>query len=239
MDNASRGSLVDKDFSQVIPQGRVETRSKYGHAYVSYIESMTAAREPRLAIGGDELYRDPMTFRRDHYDETVCKIFDEALLGTPDTPALRPTHSHTHDFNLTYRGARLVDGECKLMAKREDKSVLVLHSADQLAYKDTALAMLTTNTCFQFFSSCKNIGRGKVITSICETKKYKLGSVTDFQWTVMKVQNGYTPLLLSSLQTMAKTLCSWRMTRTFLRSGPSRGQRSGVSFMLWFKHWTG
>ena len=100
-------------------------------------------------------------------------------MGTKDTPAPRPTHSHTHDFNLIYRGARLVDGECKLTAKTEDDSVLVLHSANQLAYKDTALAILSTNTCFRFFSYRKNIAGGKVITSGCETKKFKLCSVTD------------------------------------------------------------
>ena len=127
---------------------------------------MTAAIEPRPAIGGDELYLDHVTFRMDHHDQTVRKIFDEVLVGTKDTPSPRLTHSHTYNFNLTYRGARLVDGQCKLTAKTEDESVLVLHSADQLAYKDMALAMLTTNTCFE-------------VTSICETKKYKLGSVTD------------------------------------------------------------
>ena len=179
LDNASKGSLVDINFPQVIPQGRVETGSKYGHSHVSYIEYMTAAMEPHPGIRGDELYMDPVMFRRDHHDQSVRKIFDEVLVGTKDTPALRPTRSHTHNFNLTYRGARLVDGECKLTAKTEDESVLVLHSADQLAYKDTALAILSTNTCFRFFSSRKNIAGRKVLTSVCETKKFKLGSVTD------------------------------------------------------------
>ena len=179
LDNASRGSLIDINFPQVIPQGRVQTGSDCGNPYVLYVEYMTAAMEPHPAIGGDELYLDHVTFKKDHHDQTVCKIFGEVLVGTKDTPSPRPTRSHTYDFNLTYRGARLVDGQCKLTAKTEDESVLVLHSVDQLAYKDSALAMLTTNTCFRFYSSCKGIARGKVTTSICETKKYKLGSVTD------------------------------------------------------------
>ena len=72
-----------------------------------------------------------------------------------------------------------MDGECKLTTKAEDESVLVLYSANQLAYKDTALGILSTNTCFQFFSSRKNIAGGKVLTRVCETKKFKLGSITD------------------------------------------------------------
>ena len=79
----------------MIPQGRVEIGSKYGHSHVLYVEYMTAAMEPCPGIGGDELYMDLVTFRRDHYDQSVHKIFDEVLVGTKDTPAPRPTHSHT------------------------------------------------------------------------------------------------------------------------------------------------
>ena len=75
------------------------------------------AIEPYPTIGGDELYLDPVTFRRNHHDEIVCKIIDETPVGTKDTPAPRPMLSHTLDYNLTYRGARLVDGECKLTTK--------------------------------------------------------------------------------------------------------------------------
>ena len=124
LDNASKGSLVDINFPQVIPQGRVKTGSKYGHSNVSYVEYKTAAREPRPAIRGDELYLHPVTFRRHHHDQSVCKIFDEILVGTKDTLAPRQTCSHTHDFNLTYRGARLVDGECKLTEKQKMKVFL-------------------------------------------------------------------------------------------------------------------
>ena len=178
LDNASTGNLVDIDFPQTIPQGRVETGSKHGHCYVSYVEFMTAAIEPRLVVGGEELYLDHTRFRRDHHDEKVREIFDEKLV-TCAAPAPRPTRAHTFDFNLTYKGARLIDGECKLAAKSEDEGVLVFHTADQFAYKNTALGLLSTNNCFRFFLSRKNIGRGKVFTRVCETKKYKLGSVTD------------------------------------------------------------
>ena len=163
----------------MIPQGRVQTGSDYGNPYISYVEYMTAAIEPRPAIGGGELFLDDVTFKKNHHGQTVHKLFDEVLVGTKDTPCPIPTHSDTNNFNLTNRGARLVDGQCNLTAKTEDESVLVLHSADQLAYIDTALAMLTTNTSFRFYSSSKHVARGKVTTSICETKKYKLGSVTD------------------------------------------------------------
>ena len=198
---------------------------------------MTAAMEPRPAIWGDELYLDHVTFRKDHHDQTVCKIFDEVLVGTKDTPSPRLTHSHTYNFNLTYRGARLVDGQCKLTTKTEDESVLVLHSADQLAYKDMALSMLTTNTCFRFYSSCKDSARGEVTTSICETKKYNLGSVTD-----------------STADTDAGT--EWLDSPpSFLTSEKGRrhefveddncileiwsAQRSGATSMQLCRHWTG
>ena len=100
-------------------------------------------------------------------------------MGTKDAPAPRLMCAHTFNFNLTYRGTSLSDGKCKLMVKSEDESILVLHSSNQFAYKDTPLAMLTTNNFFWFFSSHKNIGREKVITSVCEMKMYKLSSVTD------------------------------------------------------------
>ena len=57
----------------------------------------------------------------------------------------RPTRAHTLDFNLNFCGMCLIDGECKDTAGDAEKVVLVLHSLDQLAYKDCAHSMLTMN----------------------------------------------------------------------------------------------
>ena len=77
----------------------------------------------------------------------------DKTLPTCHAPAPRPTCSHTFNFNLTYCGARLVEGECKGSAAEDEKAVLVFHSLEQLVLKQTALAMLTTNNSFTFYKS--------------------------------------------------------------------------------------
>ena len=84
---------------------------------------MMAAIESHQNIGGDELYLDPLTFRRDHHDEIIGKIMDEALVGTKIVPARDQCVPTLSTSEVTYRGARLVDGKCKPMAKPEDESV--------------------------------------------------------------------------------------------------------------------
>ena len=179
LDKASKGELIDVNFPELIPRGNVETGSKNGHPHVSYVEYMTSSFEDREVTGGAQLYLDPVKFRKDHHDRKVREIMDKSLIGI-DAPAPRPTRAHTFDFNLTHRGARLLDGECKISSSNEqEEAVLVFHSVDQLAYKDTALSMLTTNTSFKLFTSTQNPITGKIGTTFCETKKYKLGSLTD------------------------------------------------------------
>ena len=104
----------------------------------------------------------------------------DKTLPTCHAPAPRPTRSHTFDFNLTYCGARLVDGECKGSAAAEDeKAVLVFHSLEQLALKQTALAMLTTNNSFTFYKS-KLVHEMKTVqTKYDESNKFALGPITD------------------------------------------------------------
>ena len=100
-------------------------------------------------------------------------------LPTCDAPAPRPTQSHTFDFNLMYCGARLIDGECKGSAADDEKAVLVLHSLEQLALKESALAMLTTNNCFTFYRSKLVHGSKTVQTKYDESNKFDLGPITD------------------------------------------------------------
>ena len=68
-------------------------------------------------------------------------------------PVPRPTRAHTFDFNLTFVGTHLLDGECKLAQAQHEKVILVFHSLDQLAFKDKALALLTMSNSFTFYNS--------------------------------------------------------------------------------------
>ena len=129
----------------------------------------------------------------------VCENSDEKLV-TINALALKPTHAHTFDSNLTFWGARLLDSECKLTANADHKSMLVFYSADQLAFKDTTLLMLTTNTTFKFFNSTKNRDTRKISTIVCEMQKFKLGSVTDIAMDTdaqLDCNHGYRVLHLS------------------------------------------
>ena len=89
-------------------------------------------------IGGEELYLNHIKFVKENHAEKIRKIFDEKMANI-DAPVPRPTRAHTYDFNCTYMGARLIDGECKGDSKPDSKSaasaVLILHSGEQLAYK--------------------------------------------------------------------------------------------------------
>ena len=80
---------------------------------------------------------------------------------------------------MTYCGARLLDGECKGSAADDEKGVLVLHSLEQLALKESALAMLTTNDCFTFYRSKLVRGSKTVQTKYDESNKFDLGPITD------------------------------------------------------------
>ena len=93
-------------------------------------------------------------------------------------PAPRPMRAHTFDFNLSFRGARLLDGECKGSQVEHEKAILVFHSLDQLAFKDEALALLTMNNSFTFYSSWIVDGAGYIQTTYHELRKFKLGPVS-------------------------------------------------------------
>ena len=45
LDKASKGSLIDNNFAELIPQGKVQTGHKHGHHEVSYVEYMTSGKE--------------------------------------------------------------------------------------------------------------------------------------------------------------------------------------------------
>ena len=134
LDMASTGPYIQHDFSHLIPQGNIQTGHKHGHHDIVYVEYMTAAIEPLVVTGGRQSFLNHANFIRFKHADKVRAIMDKTL-PTCHAPAPRPTHSHTFDFNLTYCGARLVDGECKGSAAEDEKAVFVLHSLEQLALK--------------------------------------------------------------------------------------------------------
>ena len=52
--------------------------------------------------------------------------------------------AHTFDFNLSFHGAHLLDGECKGSQAEHEKAILVFHSLDQLAFKERTIHSLFT-----------------------------------------------------------------------------------------------
>ena len=172
LDNASTGCLIDVDFTEFIPQGNVQTGHKHGYHEVSYVEYMTSGKETSVATGVEELYLDHLKFRSEHHDAKVRAIMDREMEEVK-APVPRPTKAHTFDFNLSYKGARLLDGECKGAQSEHEKAILVFHSLDQLAFKDKALAFLTTNNSFTFYSSWTVDGAAYIQTCYHELKKFK------------------------------------------------------------------
>ena len=137
-EDASNQRLVSMHFSEVIPRGCLQTGAKHGNQDVTYVEYMCSAIEKRLVIGGEESYLNHIKFVKDNHAEKIRKIFDEKMANI-DAPVPCPTWAHTYDFNCTYMGVHLIDGECKGDSKPDSESaasaVLILHSTEQLAYK--------------------------------------------------------------------------------------------------------
>ena len=181
LDNAYlQPATVADDFPVLIPQGNIQTGHKHGHHDVVYVEYMTSKLEPLPDSGGKQNYLSHGKFMKNNHGEKVAAMFDETV-EEDDAPIPRPTRSHTFDFNLTYCGARLIDGECKGNATDDEKGVLVLHTLDQLALKDTALAVLTTNNGFAFYKSWLEPQTKLVKTQFDESGKFSLGPVYDIE----------------------------------------------------------
>ena len=176
LDAASKG-LIDVDFNELIPKGNVMTGHRHGHHEMSYVEYMTSGKERSVVTGTEELYLDHLKFRSEHHDAKIRQIMDRELENIK-APAPRPMRAHTFDFNLSFHGARLLDGECKGSQAEHEKAILVFHSLDQLAFKDEALALLTTNNSFTFYSSYIVDGAGYIQTTYHELRKFKLGPVS-------------------------------------------------------------
>ena len=179
MESASVNEL-NENFNVIIPQGNIQTGSKHGHHNVCYTEYMCSQLEPRV-MGNLEVYLNLDIFRRDNHAAKVRELFEETVPGYPHAPAPRPTKAHTFDFNCTYRGARLLDGECKASATKAEIGYMVLHSTEQLVTQEVAMSMLTTSHQMAFYKTVKMKGSGHLKTTVCRTHTYELGHVKDLK----------------------------------------------------------
>ena len=50
LDNAGKGTIIDIDFNELIPQGNVQTGHKHWHHEVSYVEYMTSGKSEVLLL---------------------------------------------------------------------------------------------------------------------------------------------------------------------------------------------
>ena len=74
----------------------------------------------------------------------------------------------------------MLNGECKGTSEKADSAILVLHSLEQLALKDSALALLTTNFGFTYYKSTLVNGESKTVHTVCqESDRINLGPVAD------------------------------------------------------------
>ena len=129
-----------------------------------------------IEFGLSSAYLNHDDFRRKKHGAKVTALMGERLPGI-DAPMPRPTRAHTLDFNLNFCGMRLIDGECKDTAGNPQKAVLVLHSLDQLTYKDCAHSMITTNNSFTLVQASQNMSMNRIETHLMEMPKYRLGGV--------------------------------------------------------------
>ena len=167
MQSASVNEL-DQNFNVLIPQGNIQTGSKHGHHNVCY---MCSKLEPRV-MGNLEVYLNLDIFRRDNHAARVKELFEETVPGYPHAPASRPTKAHTFDFNCTYRGACILDGECKASATKAEIGYMVLHATEQLVTQEVAMSMLTTSHKMAFYKTVKMKGSGRLKTTLGRTHTY-------------------------------------------------------------------
>ena len=190
---ASLLAFVDKDppglprnFGQKIPKGVLLTGAKHGHHGTHYVEYMLAASIKDPLTERVESYLSETKFTQKGHAKKVLDIFNqttEHFVGKNKesryNPTARPTRAHTVDFAVMYKGVYLLDGECKDKAVGSDVAVIVMHSLEQLAYRDEAIAVMTSSTQISLYVSKKNETRKTIKTLYVDFPEYKLGGLPD------------------------------------------------------------
>ena len=132
-------------------------------------------------MGNFEVYLNLDIFRRDNHAAKVKKLFEETVPGYPHAPAARPMRAHTFDFNCTYNGACILDGECKASTTNAEIGFMVLYSAEHLVTQDVAMSVLTTSHLMAFYKMVKMKGSGRLKTTVCRMHTYELGHVKNLK----------------------------------------------------------
>ena len=167
---------LSHNFNVLIPQGNEQMGSKHVHHSVCFTEYMCSKYESRV-MGNFEVYLNLDIFQRDNHAAKVTKLFEETVPGYPHAPAARPTRAHTFDFNCTYNGARILDGECKASTTNAEIGFMVLHSAEQLVTQDVAMSMLTTLHQMAFYKMVKRRGSGHLKTIVCRHMNWAMSRI--------------------------------------------------------------
>lgn len=156
---------------------------RHGSHHTHYVEYMCSQPENCSILGVRDNFLEHGNFRRKRHDIIVRQIFNEKL-PTIDYPMPRPVRGHTVDFAACYLGTHVLDGECKDCATNRGpaSAVLVLHSLQQLTYRDVALALLTSSSHFTLYSSTINIDNGRVNTTFTEFGWYVLTHPKDLTY---------------------------------------------------------
>ena len=185
---------LDQNFNVLIPQGNVQMGSKHGHHNVCYTKYMCSKLEPRV-MGNLEVYLNLDIFWRDNHASKVKELFEETVPGYPHAPAPRPTKAHTFDFNCTYRGACILDGECNASTTKAEIGYMVLHATEQLVTQEVAMSMLITSHQMAFYKMVKTKGSGRLKTTVCRTHTYELSHVKNMDSDLYKdkphIQKGF------------------------------------------------
>ena len=130
------------NFIQKLPKGVALGGQKHGWHDTNYFKYIISQIEHSLINGPKRSYLDHGNFCKSKHYEQVKEVFSRTAANT-EYPFPRPVWGNTVDFEITYRGAHLLDGECK-STDNEGQEVLVFYSTQQLAWKKTALSFLSS-----------------------------------------------------------------------------------------------
>ena len=137
------------NFIQTLPKGVPLGGQKHGWHDMHYVEYMMSQIEHSQITGSRRSYLDHTNFCKNRHNIKVKEIFNRKIANTK-YPFPRPVQGNTVDFAITYRGAHLLDGECK-SSENEGHEVLVFYLTQQLAWKKTALSFLLSPRSMSLF----------------------------------------------------------------------------------------
>ena len=116
-------NFLTVNFIQKLPKGVPMGGQKHGWHDMHYVEYMISPIEHSPITGSRRLYLDHGNFHKNKHNKKVKEVFSRTAANT-QYPFPRPVQGNTVDFAITYRGAHLLDGECK-SADNEGHEVLV------------------------------------------------------------------------------------------------------------------